>query len=354
MAMFFPLEEFRRQKNNISNTFHSLSDCLGKASFLQEFLGNHLDILNEDLGKIKKSTILFRVLGEKEVSIVKAFIEIFEKWYDKNQEKFNLDTLSTPLPENLELSKTFFNENRNQLCQVIAILKEAPAKLEVFNKSAFILSRSRIVLSGLMCDSSSVEKDKELKEKYRKIQVSPALCALFNNLDKEAKESLSDDERTITTLDMSVRSRRDKCFEPVLQNLCAVFDKGIYFAEKAYANNMDKRYLDAAVAVLEIVEELDHLCSLYYSNQIKLEKFKEKIKVFFRKETKDPRIEVLNSHRGAKKIVVNILMNILSLFYRAYKGKWFTPETDSARQLRNLEEALMKTGEDNTTNTLKV
>ena len=111
-----------------------------------------------------------------------------------------------------------------------------------------------------------------------------------------------------------------------------------------------KKYYAAHQAALDVVNQIEALTNKYASNQISLTAFKSQAKVLF--DDQNPSIKQLQTHRGWKEILVNVLAaiigNVFFLAAAACAGTFtlFKPATDSANKVNALARAVNKVVED--------
>ena len=118
-----------------------------------------------------------------------------------------------------------------------------------------------------------------------------------------------------------------------------------------YKNNPDKAkpYEKAYGAAKTVVTAMERLANDYAREHISLAKFKAQTKTAL--DSKNEHIQTLESHRGWKQILVNLLAavcgNVVYLAAAAYTGSLllFKPETDAGAKVRQLKDAVENVSE---------
>lgn len=240
----------------------------------------------------------------------------------------------------------------------------------------YILKEGRIFLLHSAMDCSSHLHLELLKTKWKNHLENPYLTEWENNLNNcNHKGSLTDLKRDIPMTFEKIQKKLDseeadpkmarlKQLEPIFSKLYGLFDKVLEFVEKAGKNKdfaKRKEYLEAAKFTLDVCNKVGLLCYDYRENRkmrgltlseanspvlFTLDDFYTQAKDIL--SEKNPEIQTLSSHRGVKKILANILMNIFSLVYAAIKGGFFTPATDSKNRISALLQALEEVKKVNT------
>ena len=139
----------------------------------------------------------------------------------------------------------------------------------------------------------------------------------------------------------AIAQKRSNQLQQVRVHFETLQDKYYEFYNKG---QHDKNYLDAAWSINSITNELNTI-SWEYVNKGNLDEFKNAAKNLF--DERQPDIAILNSHRGWKQIVTNILTAILGLgviygIAAAINGSFtvFKTSTDAGNKVEDLAQSI--------------
>lgn len=173
-----------------------------------------------------------------------------------------------------------------------------------------------------------------VSNKETKPQASSDSKSLSENLTKDPKRILQ-----LKLVNDQLNSLSDKSAE---------FEGEIKQIKKRRPVDLQKLqdYSDAKNAIESIRENIKKLYKQYITTPaMTLTEFKEEAKSFLREDCKE--VQTLNSHRGVKQIIANLLLAILSAGFlyglaALAKRTFFpiNPNTDSGKKLNSLEDSI--------------